>query len=71
MSRRKGDKNKKQVPARERYWRAEYGVDRVTNDVLRTRKARAKKEQDVANAAYVAWAKTIIGAPMFQGCRIC
>ena len=44
MGRRKGDKNKKPVSARERYWRAKLGADRVTGDTLRVRRSRARKE---------------------------
>ena len=54
MSRPKGVKNKKRADAREKYWRAEFGVDDVSEEARRVRKHRARKEQAAENAASAA-----------------
>ena len=60
MARTKGAKNKKQIPAREKYWRAVLGVDRATNDVVRGRRVKAKKEQIAEDAAWAAEAESVL-----------
>ncbi len=62
MGRRKGDKNKKPVPARERYWRAKLGADRVTGDTLRVRRSRARKEWKAEGAAWAIEARKYLAS---------